>query len=622
MLDNPPSCAFWIRPTVDIILLGSEVLQLRDLLDPKNNLSIKGDGLNWLFTTFVESRTSGAALHHDCLRLCGDKLSKLITKKAPTINQFSVPCFLPDKINLESYLFRIDNKVYYFTANSPAEVIHRIEHIGKSCESREDRLVIKALLTRPGEVFISSASVQNNDRLKSSSHLENILNHPNRYLLILLQEESIQIAQEVPIVQDEPDDEGGYWAGFITKMKNSHILVRATKEDVRPSWLSMNYISSAYKAVYALPILDDSKTQLCFGTGNTDIDALGKASMEALERHITQRSVKTITMSEVKEMKSKNKIVEIDKCVKFSLWQHKMLGLNLEEIEEESIGWTSVVSKNGENIAIPAALCHYGQYTFDFERKLFSWVNSNGCAAHLIRDRAIEGGLLECIERDSIMIWWLNKEAPPYVEYDLWPQAALQFITETAVQEYEVRLLDITLDTLPVAMFVARKKDGTWPYFLCGAACKETWAEASAKAFSEFYLAIVNWYAQKQIPTPKIDEVKTPLDHELLYLDPANRNFVDFLFTGKSSIVPPRTRSWRDVPWEWYYYEYSLENNGIDWASVVKVIVPELVPITFGFMMDQLGNQRIKDVLVNLGVKKQAISDLELEANYRPHFFP
>jgi len=78
--------------------------------------------------------------------------------------------------------------------------------------------------------------------------------------------------------------------------------------------------------------------------------------------------------------------------------------------------WTPVYSLTEKRFKyLPSCFC-YGQYPAEDELNLFSYPDSNGCAAGNSLEEAILQGFLELIERDSVALWWYNMSRKPAVD--------------------------------------------------------------------------------------------------------------------------------------------------------------------------------------------------------------
>jgi oxazoline/thiazoline synthase len=119
------------------------------------------------------------------------------------------------------------------------------------------------------------------------------------------------------------------------------------------------------------------------------------------------------------------------------------------------IDWTPVYSLTENRFKyLPTAFC-YTQYPSDDETQLFSYPDSNGCAAGNSIEEAILQGFLELVERDSVAIWWYNRIQRPQVDLKSFYQPYfIQLIHYYKSIGRHLYVLDLTSD-FQIPTFVA-----------------------------------------------------------------------------------------------------------------------------------------------------------------------
>lgn len=121
----------------------------------------------------------------------------------------------------------------------------------------------------------------------------------------------------------------------------------------------------------------------------------------------------------------------------------------------EKMDWSPVYSLSEQKFKyLPSSFC-YAQYPAEDEMKLYSYPDSNGCAAGNTLEEAILQGFLELVERDSAAIWWYNRLKRPMVDLNTLDNPYIQEV----IQYYKsidrsLWVLDITSD-LGIPVFVA-----------------------------------------------------------------------------------------------------------------------------------------------------------------------
>ena len=121
----------------------------------------------------------------------------------------------------------------------------------------------------------------------------------------------------------------------------------------------------------------------------------------------------------------------------------------------KKMAWTPVFSLSEQEFKyLPSCFC-YAQYPAEDEMKLYSYPDSNGCAAGNTIEEAILQGFLELVERDSAAIWWYNRIKRPAVDLGALDNPYLQeVITYYQTINRSLYVLDITSD-LGIPVFVA-----------------------------------------------------------------------------------------------------------------------------------------------------------------------
>ncbi len=275
---------------------------------------------------------------------------------------------------------------------------------------------------------------------------------------------------------------------------------------------------------------------------------------------------------------------------------------------------------------------------------------STGAASHVDRSHAVLAGLYECIERDAIMIAWLNRLALPSIDPTTLNRPAIEVaLDRLARRGLDVRLFDATSDIgVPTVLSIVFGAAGTVPSLAVGAATRATIGAAAEKAVVESahtFFWIHTRCRESGLPVFRDDYTDvTSLDvHSLLYGDPRMRDKIAFLLGD----VPSRV-GWRKVT---AYacdpvgkaesveaelarcvarlYDAGLEAVAIDVTPrdirdagfvVMRVVVADLHPLWGGHHVRCLGGRRVREVPVRLGYCDRPRALTELNAD--PHPMP
>jgi ribosomal protein S12 methylthiotransferase accessory factor len=151
-------------------------------------------------------------------------------------------------------------------------------------------------------------------------------------------------------------------------------------------------------------------------------------------------------------------------------------------------GWSRVECLTGAepfSTWCPAPLC-FGRYVAPERAAPEAGLDNSGCAAGRSRDEALNGGVLELIERDATGLWWHRGIARPGIDPRGIASSRLLHCLETHDKETgrQCWFLDLTTDiAIPVVAAISVEDDGTLPAL--GVACRPHLADAMEGAFLE-----------------------------------------------------------------------------------------------------------------------------------------
>ena len=425
----------------------------------------------------------------------------------------------------------------------------------------------------------------------------------------------------------------GYWAEFVERTLESCLIsnVREIKTEGKPFELGKFFFASSH----ILPNIDGKAIHdFQVGLGNSREEACGKALMESLERYCCEKKSDEFLHARAADL-SESSLVNPNRLARYldcQLYYSK--DLKNFSVNDEHL-WTEISNVEGRSYYIPASHIWYcfSQADFPDGRSLF-WSSTNGAAAHFVYEKAVLLAVQEIIERDAILVWWLNRLSPPALDWKLLGEKLNGIIRKIESQGFEINVLDLTLDLLPVCMVVARNRLKKYPYFFCGAACNGDLLAACEKALAETEHTIWDCLGGNIPRKIKAGDLYYPMDHGLFYLDPKNGKNLDFLFGGSLSREMPHAEHLQSVQEVHGYlkkrkFELLLKDitrpeireSGID-MRVIKAVIPDLIPITFGYLSEPLALPRIYSLPYALGYREKPLTGEEVVLNYQPHFFP
>lgn len=273
----------------------------------------------------------------------------------------------------------------------------------------------------------------------------------------------------------------------------------------------------------------------------------------------------------------------------------------------EEVNWISATRWNtGEKVWVPSDLVFYvGQG----RRSVLYRASSNGVAAHFDVRAAVDNALLELIERDAFNVLWYAKRQAPRLDEGLLSRGLQGRIARWRDRGYSVNLLDLTVDGPPVVLVVIWSRERV-PALASGASARPMVMDAAERAFDEAEFMAVSWNRKKPRHGMQFADIKTPEDHGLFFIDPANLQHAEWLLEGDSNACLP-LEDQRDP--------YSFDPLVVDITppvsdcrlKVVRVLSEELMPISFGYGEELRGHPRLR----MLGYEWSA------ECPSVPHFF-
>jgi ribosomal protein S12 methylthiotransferase accessory factor len=287
---------------------------------------------------------------------------------------------------------------------------------------------------------------------------------------------------------------------------------------------------------------------------------------------------------------------------------------------------------------------------------LTNWLNYAGIAAGQTREQALVSGIEELIERDTTMIWWLNRHPLPALR----PPQALEQIWRGRPQENCQRAWAMHLPNefdIPVIAGVVEHTEEQ--LLTIGFACRPNPLQATLKAWSEALILEESAYDLTQregrtyqsVAAGWLPDVLKPWRADRMYLDDYRADFRDVkhLLMQLQLALDPRLiaqiRPWIDVAPQQRLgdlsalpdrslatYRQRLESRGYEVFAiyltlpdialtgmhVVRVIIPGLAPNTPA-AFPPLGRGRIQHMAVQLGWRHTPLSEDGLNYFPMPH---
>jgi len=291
--------------------------------------------------------------------------------------------------------------------------------------------------------------------------------------------------------------------------------------------------------------------------------------------------------------------------------------------QSSTLGWVEAHSLTAEESVWVPALGVFLTYPCTEDEYLWP-ATSNGLAAGSTLDGAILSAALEVIERDAVMIGWLNRLC-----LDRWaPAPHPDPSIRQLVEAYRRRGIEIGLFRMPtdvggVSVFLAIARDPErMPTVVVGLGCDFVPAAAAAKAICE--VAQVRPALRRKLRQPETlarvrELIEDPRrvtslhDHDLLYSHPDALSKLDFLFSLPVSVdtwqadEAPRdlgdlVAALRSAGHEVLYYNLSVPELEKRDLFSARAMIPQFQPIDFGWSERRLGGSRVYTLPVRLGL--------------------
>ncbi|MFE9367949.1 YcaO-like family protein [Streptomyces sp. NPDC006978] len=258
---------------------------------------------------------------------------------------------------------------------------------------------------------------------------------------------------------------------------------------------------------------------------------------------------------------------------------------------------------------------------------------STGCATHADPLAAVANGLLEVVERDSIALTWLQRLRLPRLEVDLDELSAEQraFVKRGTSENVRTLLFDATTDLgIPVVYGVQLADHDRDLAQLVVATCDSDPGKAVAKLYREaasLRIALRSMAGRSNRPERPEDTVSV-IDGALLAGPRDQRHKFDFLLEGERPVhrfseLPRPSVGADPLPWllermaaagyEVVVVDLTTDEARQVGATVVRVMVPQLMPLSFAHRARYLAHPRLYDAPRAMG---HPVHD---EAGINPH---
>ena len=383
----------------------------------------------------------------------------------------------------------------------------------------------------------------------------------------------------------------------------------------------------------------DRNERIVAGKGATASAAMAAAAGEAVERYCASHWAADRTFLAPLHDVATRSITPAD-CVLYAEEQYAREDWPFPRWDADGpTTWIEGVGiPDGEPVALPAGLVHLVFPAPRYEDSLAP-STSNGLAAGANLENAVFGGLCELMERDALMIAWMNRLAAVELEIEDAGGTSAALVRHYRALDVEVRAFALATD-LPATAVLALACENTpgTPATVTAMGCHPAPAIALEKALFELCQARPAEFARfgerSRAERPaRPEDVKSLNDHSAFAALPEQRDAFEFLWRdgGRAAIAALEDRSapdtatmlkrcgraLADLGHRAAYVELTTPDIEPTGYRVVRVIAAGLQPIHFGFGQERLGGDRLFDLPRRLGLatRRTTIADL----NRCPH---
>ncbi len=336
---------------------------------------------------------------------------------------------------------------------------------------------------------------------------------------------------------------------------------------------------------------------------------------EALERYCMSYIPKNEIISKRKKELTKEHV--FNDFALYTSTQYKNMGKFLNP-NKDKIEWTKIYNiKNKRNYMYWPASLIYLPYDIN---KAVAETTSTGMAAGFTLDECIESGTLELIERDALMINFMQRLNPPEIDLNTIGGINKELI-KNICNEYNIKIYKLYTDIdVPVYLSIIYRKEKNKYHYGIGACANLDSDYAINKSLKEClftYFYSLNIMSGRQ-KNPK--KIKTLYEHFLYY---QKNNFEKLLFSGevikyKREVVTFDNviKSLNNNNLNIYYKDLTTDDINDTKIKVIKVIIPTLIDLNKSHIYPRLGAKRFFEVPKKLGLE---YSD---DLTWMPHPFP
>ncbi|WP_240802047.1 YcaO-like family protein [Streptomyces sp. A1136] len=254
---------------------------------------------------------------------------------------------------------------------------------------------------------------------------------------------------------------------------------------------------------------------------------------------------------------------------------------------------------------------------------------STGCATHTDLAQALVNAVCEVVERDAIALTWYQRLALPRIDFDMVPENLAPFLEKSRNSLVETAFFDATTDLgIPTIYSVdlSPNNEVLGQMVMCNTSLDPV--DSVAKIVRESASSRIAMQVPREMP-PSVDDFMHVF-HGAAYMGrPDRRTDFDFLLEGRArrplSELPVLVTG--DSRQDLALLVQRLKQSGCDLVAVecttdeardvgfrvVRVIIPQLMPLSFTHRARYLAHPRLYEAPARMGYP------VHMEADINPH---
>lgn len=292
----------------------------------------------------------------------------------------------------------------------------------------------------------------------------------------------------------------------------------------------------------------------------------------------------------------------------------------------KQIRWVKALSLlDGRIVHVPAVMV-YSHVGYAVPEERFWLQISTGCAAHISYEQALLAGICEVIERDAISITWLQNLPLPRIEIDCVPPPLAPYWERymKASTDLEYLFFDATIDLgIPTIYALQIAQHSSQAITLVACSTGPTIVDGIAKVIRD--LGALRPAFRKERPVPDSWDDFTDLFHGATFMAKAESASA-FHFLTQTKITRRLSQIQNEQPTNntlqsilntlrqknlsVYAVDLSTDEALRSDMRVVRVVIPELMPLSFRYRARFLGTPRLYLAPLTMGYPSHSEDEL------------